>query len=51
VAVPETMLGAQLFFRALGFSATGVLRDHCDGRDAYAMRYAVREYAEVGGEG
>ena len=39
--VRETNLAAQLFFRSLGFVATGVLRDHYDDttEDAYSMAF------------
>ncbi|MEK6234481.1 MAG: GNAT family N-acetyltransferase, partial [Planctomycetales bacterium] len=39
--VRETNLPAQLFFRAVGFSAMGVLRDFYDDstEDAYEMKY------------
>jgi ribosomal-protein-alanine N-acetyltransferase len=41
--VPETNLAAQLFFRSLGFRATGVLRRYFTdtGEDAYPMRYEI----------
>ena len=41
LAVRETNLGAQLFFRAQGFRATGVLRGYYEdsGEDAYQMVY------------
>ena len=39
--VRETNLAAQLFFRSLGFVATGVLRDHYDDttEDAYSLAF------------
>jgi ribosomal-protein-alanine N-acetyltransferase len=39
--VPERLLGAQLFFRALGFEAVGVLRGWDGDGDGYRMRYAA----------
>jgi [ribosomal protein S18]-alanine N-acetyltransferase len=43
LAVRETHLGAQLFFRAQGFRATGVLRGYYEdsGEDAYRMVYRL----------
>jgi ribosomal protein S18 acetylase RimI-like enzyme len=35
--VPETNLAMQLFLRAAGYRATGVLRNHDGGEDAYLM--------------
>lgn len=45
VEVRETNLPAQLFFRALGFRATVVLRNFYDDstEDAYVMQYCCRE--------
>jgi len=45
LTVRETDLAAQLFFRAQGFRASGVLRGHFDGEDGVRMRYEL----EVGG--
>lgn len=40
----ERNVGAQLFFRALGFRATGVLRGFFrDGEDAYEMEWLIKE--------
>lgn len=41
--VRETNLGAQLFFRSMGFRATGVLQDHYDEckEDAYCFEYRL----------
>lgn len=46
--VRETNLAAQLFFRAVGFVALGVLRDRYDDttEDAYLMRYVLAD-AEI----
>lgn len=42
VVVPETSLGAQLFFRAVGFRALGVIREHFPGdEDGYDFSYAL----------
>jgi ribosomal-protein-alanine N-acetyltransferase len=41
LVVPETHLGAQLFFRARGFVAVAVLHGHFPGEDAYALRYRL----------
>lgn len=42
--VCETSLGAQLFFKRLGFRATKTLRGRYDGeRDAYVMEYRMEE--------
>ncbi len=43
--IRETNLGAQLFFRALGFRASEVARDHYQdtGEDAYVMQYLLDE--------
>ena len=48
--VRETNLAAQLFFRAVGFVALGVLRDRYDDttEDAYLMRYLLADAAEIG---
>jgi ribosomal-protein-alanine N-acetyltransferase len=45
VEVRETNLPAQLFFRALGFRATIVLRNFFDdsAEDAYVMQYSCRQ--------
>jgi len=45
--VRETNLGAQLFFRDMGFKATAVLRGHFNGEDAYRMRYGLAESSAV----
>jgi len=44
----ESNLAAQLFFRAIGFKAMEVVREHFDdtGEDAYVMNYAHAEPAE-----
>lgn len=41
--VRELNLGAQLFFRSMGFVATSVLRDHYEDtdEDAYVMKYTL----------
>ena len=46
--VRETNLPAQLFFRHVGFRATGVLRDYYDDttEDAYLMQYRYQPAAE-----
>lgn len=43
--VRETNLAAQLFFKAMGFRALGVLKDRYDDttEDAYLMRYVLGE--------
>jgi ribosomal-protein-alanine N-acetyltransferase len=45
LAVRETNLGAQLFFKATGFRATKVLRGYYEmtGEDGYAMKYEICE--------
>jgi ribosomal-protein-alanine N-acetyltransferase len=47
LAVRESELGAQLFFRTEAFRATEVLREHFEdtGEDAYVMQYVFREPA------
>jgi ribosomal-protein-alanine N-acetyltransferase len=47
--IRETNLPAQLFFRAIGFKALEIAREHFDdtGEDAYVMNYAYSEPAEV----
>ncbi len=43
----ETNLTAQLFYRAMGFQALCVLRQHYDdGEDGYVMRYRLHEPPE-----
>ncbi|MFM7205316.1 MAG: ribosomal protein S18-alanine N-acetyltransferase [Planctomycetaceae bacterium] len=46
--VRETNLAAQLFFRALGFRATSVLKDFYrdSTEDAYLMEYALEAFAQ-----
>lgn len=48
--VRETNLEAQLFFKAVGFMALGVLRDRYDDttEDAYLMRYLMADAEEFG---
>jgi ribosomal-protein-alanine N-acetyltransferase len=43
--VRETNLGAQLFFRSLGFKATGVLRNFYEDstEDAFMMQYRAAD--------
>jgi ribosomal-protein-alanine N-acetyltransferase len=44
--VAETNVGAQLFFRDMGFRAVEVLRRHFDNdEDAYRMEYRLKEVA------
>jgi ribosomal-protein-alanine N-acetyltransferase len=45
ISVRETNLAAQLFFRVVGFRATGVVREHYpdSGEDAYVMHYHLDE--------
>lgn len=45
VEVRETNLGAQLFFRSLGFLGTDVLREHFNdtSEDAFVMEYSARD--------
>ena len=47
--VRETNLSAQLFFRAQGFRAIGVLKNHYDDttEDAYAMRFVLNPADDV----
>ena len=47
--IRETNLGAQLFFKSLGFRAVEVLRDYWEdiGEDAYLMRYTVNKLERV----
>lgn len=42
VLVPETNLPLQLFFRAIGYKATRVVRDCFEGEDAYLMERQQR---------
>lgn len=46
--IRESNLTAQLFFRAIGFKAMEIMREHFDdtGEDAYVMNYAYTEPAE-----
>lgn len=48
--VRESNIAAQLFFKALGFRATKVLRDYYEdsSEDAYLMRYLVADHKPVG---
>jgi len=46
VHVHERSTSAQLFFRAMGFMAVEIVRDHYDDGDAYEMRFALP--SEVG---
>lgn len=50
LAVRETNLTAQLFFRSQVFKASKVLRAYYDdsGEDAYLMHYRIAEFAEDG---
>lgn len=45
IEVRETNLGAQLFFRSLGFLGTDVLREHFNNtsEDAFVMEYALED--------
>lgn len=47
--VRESNLDAQLFFRACGFRATGVLREFCDdtGEDAFVFEFGLRRELDV----
>lgn len=48
LAVPETSLGAQLFFRRMGFKAVKVVRKYYEsGHDAYVMSYRVPTHAHA----
>lgn len=49
VLVRETNLGAQLFFRQMGFRAVNIVRNAYDDTDeaAYYMRYRCREMSDV----
>ena len=48
LAVRESNLGAQMFFRAQSFLASRVLRSYYEdsGEDAYLMNYRIAEYAD-----
>jgi [ribosomal protein S18]-alanine N-acetyltransferase len=48
LAVRESNLGAQLFFRSQAFQATRVLRGYYEdsGEDAYLMHYKIADYLD-----
>ncbi len=48
IEVRESNLGAQLFFKKMGFKAVLVLRNHYDNtdEDAYVMRFTLEEAGE-----
>lgn len=52
LAVRESNLAAQLFFRGQGFQATRVLREYYEdsGEDAYLMHHTISEFADDDGD-